>query len=59
MYTVIGKCSICSGEVRLDTVVGSVVPPKPKCISCGAVKKDNTPIIEMEDTKDTRKFLID
>lgn len=54
MSKIIGKCSLCGGNV-LVTEVSSI----PTCETCGAKKKtDNTPVVEMI-KEDTKKFLID
>lgn len=54
MSKVIGKCSLCGGDV-----VVSEIQTIPTCESCGAKKKsDNTPVVEMI-KEDSRKFLID
>ena len=42
--TVVGKCSICGGQVVVPTVYWSVVPPIPTCSNCGA-KEDVTVIL--------------
>lgn len=43
MNNVIGKCSICGGDVSIPAYM---VNPKPSCEKCGAVVK--MPTIEME-----------
>ena len=45
---VIGRCSICGGNVTIPNVWLGVIPPKPSCESCGAIKRDNLPIIDMD-----------
>lgn len=45
---IIGKCSICGGNVEVPPSGLSTVPSIPTCTSCGAKKKNDKPIIEME-----------
>jgi hypothetical protein len=47
----IGTCSICGGPVSVPRVWFGVVPPTPKCESCGAVKRDHGPVIDMKPKK--------
>lgn len=47
-YTVMGKCSLCGGEVILHDVWASTVPQKPRCATCGATAKPPQNVIEME-----------
>lgn len=44
---IIGKCSICGGNVIVPEFWHGIYPPIPKCDSCHAVKEDNLPIIPM------------
>ena len=44
---VVGRCSICGGEVVIPTVFWSVVQPIPTCKSCGAVMRNQGPVIPM------------
>lgn len=44
---IIGQCSICGGNVVVPTVCWSVNPPVPICESCGAVKRNELPVIPM------------
>jgi hypothetical protein len=48
MHQIVGKCSLCGGAVTVPTVYHSTVPPTPSCQSCGATKKNDLPIVEME-----------
>jgi hypothetical protein len=48
VYEVIGKCSICGGDV--EGFVGpwyGTTPPRAHCRSCGAVEARNTTVIPM------------
>ena len=45
---IIGKCSICGGLVTVPNIWYGINPPIPTCSSCGAVKKDLLPVIDME-----------
>ena len=45
---VIGRCSICGGNVEIPDVWYGVDPPKGTCRSCGAVKRDDLPVVNME-----------
>jgi hypothetical protein len=58
---IIGKCSICGGSVQATSSYLSTVPPVPTCTSCGAKKKNDKPIIEMEKTDEgyNPRLLID
>jgi len=52
---VVGKCSICGGDVVLPFFYLSVKPPVPRCVICGAVaKQDNRQVIPMEPPKEYR-----
>ena len=45
----LGTCSLCGGAVQVPLVWASVIPPKPTCSSCGAVKAGgHGPVIPME-----------
>lgn len=44
----VGTCSICGGQVTIDTIFWSIVPPVPTCERCGATAKQHGPVIEME-----------
>jgi hypothetical protein len=49
MGRVVGTCSRCSGPVMIPDPWWGVVPPKPKCASCGAVAaQPYGPVIPME-----------
>ena len=50
-YTILGRCSICSGNVVVPNVWYGVVPPVPECQSCHAVQQDDRPVIKMENNK--------
>lgn len=55
MDRTVGTCSICGGRVTLPEVWMGVVPPIPRCASCGATKKQpHGPVIDMERPKDSR-----
>lgn len=43
---ILGECSLCGGNVTIDTVTWSVIPPVASCENCGAVEK--RPVIEMK-----------
>lgn len=45
--TILGACSICGGRVSVPTIYHSIIPPTPKCESCGAVRAENGPVIPM------------
>lgn len=48
MDRVIGRCSICGGNVTFPDVWLGITPPKPVCIGCGATRiKDDLPTIPM------------
>lgn len=49
--TLIGKCSICGGDVTVPKIHYSVIDPKPTCKKCGAVKANDMPVIKMEQSK--------
>lgn len=46
MNVIIGRCSLCQGDVSMPLTWSGTVPPVPTCQSCGAVK-DRRPVIEM------------
>ena len=48
MYQILGKCSKCSGNVVVPLLWHGIFPPVPHCTQCGAKKKDDRKIIEME-----------
>jgi uncharacterized Zn finger protein len=39
MYQILGRCSQCGGNVVVPTIWHGIIPPTPRCESCGAVKK--------------------
>ena len=44
----IGTCGSCGGAVTMPTVFHSVVPPTPRCESCGSTPAvAHGPVIEM------------
>ena len=45
--TILGTCSICGGAVTVPTFWSGIISPVPTCKSCGAVKADSGPIIQM------------
>ena len=48
MYVTVGTCSICRGRVEVPEAWGSIIPPVPECVNCGARKApDYGPIITM------------
>lgn len=45
---VIGRCSICGGEVTVPVMWWGVIPPTPTCSKCGATEaKAAGPVIPM------------
>lgn len=57
-YKIIGKCSLCGGNVREEK--DFTYSPKASCSTCGAIRKPNVPVIEMESPlKETRELLLD
>ena len=48
MTNAIGRCSICGGDVVIPVHWSAVVPSVPTCTSCGAVKRQRLPTVEME-----------
>lgn len=52
---IIGRCSHCNGFVTVPDVWFGIYPPVPTCESCGARKKDNLPVIDMDPPKVPRK----
>lgn len=60
MNKVIGRCSICNGNVVVPDVWMGVIPPTPTCSSCGATKSinDHLPVIEMTPSnKPVKKYI--
>ena len=53
MKKIIGKCSICNGDVMKDEVWLGVVEQHGECSKCGATenKSTNLPVIPMEKCK--------
>lgn len=49
---ILGRCSICGGNVTVPFMWHGIYPPVPTCNSCGAVKKNTTPVIDMTPTKE-------
>lgn len=49
MSQIVGKCSICGGDVVFPSMM---VNPKCYCTKCGAVEKPRLPVIPMEQPKD-------
>jgi hypothetical protein len=47
MNKIVGRCSICGGNVTLPDVWMGIHPPVPTCQSCGATKKSDLPVIPM------------
>ena len=49
--TVVGRCSLCGGDVLAWTApyYHSVVPPPLRCSGCGATRKNPRPLIVMEE----------
>lgn len=44
----IGTCSICGGAVTVPQVWHGIIPPTPRCSSCGAVPATTYgPVIQM------------
>lgn len=48
MQHIIGTCSVCGGRVGVPSLWGSVVPPTPKCLDCGALAASHGPVIPMK-----------
>lgn len=45
----LGTCGNCGGAVTVDTIFFSVIPPKPRCESCGASPVEcHGPVIPMQ-----------
>lgn len=45
---VIGRCSICGGDVVCHQGAWwGTIPPVPHCVSCGAVQDNRGPVIPM------------
>ncbi len=53
---VIGRCSECLGLVTVPEYWMGIYPPVPTCESCGARKKDDLPIIDMDPPPERRKM---
>ena len=44
----IGTCSVCGGPVSVPAVWHGIIPPRPTCERCGAIKADDYgPVIPM------------
>jgi hypothetical protein len=56
-HTLLGRCSKCGGAVTVPHAWYGVTPAIPTCQACGARKKNDLPIIEMESDGDTRQLL--
>lgn len=50
----IGRCSICDGDVTVPMIWGGVQPARPSCDSCGAVQKNNAPVVDMVEPEGRR-----
>ena len=49
MTQILGTCSICGGPVTVPLVWHGVVPPTPRCATCGAVPQQaHGPIVPMQ-----------
>lgn len=46
-YRIIGRCSLCGGNVTLPETWAGTQPPTPGCMNCGAVKRNDLPVIDM------------
>lgn len=55
MNNVIGRCSICGGNVTIPEVWMSTRRPVPRCENCGAVADNGLPVIRMIPRK-SREF---
>ncbi len=53
---IIGTCSICGGVVEVPDVWYSVDPAPAICRSCGAVKRDHGPVVDMIPRKDYKEI---
>lgn len=45
---IVGACSICGGDVVVPAVYHGIHQPIPSCRQCGATKKDDRKVIQME-----------
>lgn len=52
----LGTCSLCGGAVTVPAIWHGVIPPTPTCSSCGAVKREHGPIIEMQPSPSGRRL---
>lgn len=57
MNKTIGLCSICGGRVVVPDVWLGVDPPRPTCSSCGAKKREDLPVIQMERSSSTIPYV--
>lgn len=48
---IIGKCSLCGGDVSTPQHWASVLPAFPTCTKCGAVADTQQPVIKMQRPK--------
>ncbi len=53
--TIIGKCSICGGQVTVPESWLGIFPPTPTCRSCGAEAENRGPVIPMRPKGAKRK----
>jgi hypothetical protein len=47
MDQTVGTCSLCGGRVTVPFAWMGVIPPTPKCASCGAHAASHGPVIPM------------
>jgi len=58
MNNIIGTCSKCGGMFSVPNIWMSVVPPVPECLTCGAIKKEKLPVIEMNEFPIKKELLL-
>lgn len=49
---ILGKCSICGGQVTVPSSWLGILPPTPTCQSCGAEAENPGPVIPMRPKKE-------
>lgn len=47
-HRAIGRCSHCGGDVVVPLVWHGINPPVPTCTRCGATKRNDLPVIDMD-----------
>lgn len=48
MKTIVGRCSNCGGSVTVPDIWLGTYPPTPTCDQCGATKKSDKPVVDMD-----------